>query len=117
MKFTCLKRNREMVNKKAGNTEDGLTNTSFSCPDCGNSFGLAANEMESKVNRKLVLHSEAVAAAETHIQWDTDALKRLSKIPDMVRSMAWHRKICRRNGFKDDNLRCHEQDLRHVINI
>ncbi|MEO5359197.1 MAG: PCP reductase family protein [Nitrospirota bacterium] len=91
MKFTCLKCNKEMVNTKAGNTEDGLTNTSFSCPECGSSFGLVTNAMETKAIRELVLHTEACGTPEkatTNILWDKDAQARLSNIPEMVRSMA-----------------------------
>ncbi|MBF0318185.1 MAG: PCP reductase family protein [Nitrospirae bacterium] len=98
MKFTCLKCNKEMAIRKSG---DDLANISFSCPECGNGFGLAANEMESKVIRDLGLHLEMgyipkdpttfvkdALGADTQIKWEKDALERLSKIPEFVRDMA-----------------------------
>jgi hypothetical protein len=80
-----------MVNRKSGDTVDGLTNTSFSCPECGNGFGLAANPMEARAIRELVLHTETGGIPEeagTEVKWDKEALERLSKIPDFVRDMA-----------------------------
>jgi hypothetical protein len=103
MKFNCLKCNIEMpVNRTKGSAsladETGGTTLTFSCPGCGASFAMTANPMEEKVVKELGVHTgelkvpehptEFVSAATGVLLWESEALKRLDKVPVFVRGMA-----------------------------